>query len=136
MYLQDERAILVSTDNIHRPGSVKQLRTTCRSVGNSVLSYQLGHQSHDVLTENPLASGQQTWRTADFEQKMSDTIMFEAPVFPTVDLVAPQSNPKATYSVLGEFLYGLENLRKNRSSNETGEADDVGDGREPAEDIA
>jgi hypothetical protein len=35
--------------------------------------------------------------------------------------VVRQPNDKATYSVLGEFLYGLENLRKNRSVTDAAE---------------
>src|SRR2546430_15772743 len=35
--------------------------------------------------------------------------------------ICGQPNAKAAYSVLGEFLYGLENLRKNRSSTEAAE---------------
>ncbi len=137
-YLPEQQAILVSTDHVHKSGSVKNLRTTSHSdflgLSNSIVSYQLGPEDQKAWKRDPRGPGPQRWRISDFEEKLSGTIRIEKDSFPVVEPTAP-SNSRANYSALGEFLYGLENLRKNRGSAETGERDDAANGEEEAEDL-
>ena len=127
-FLPEHQTILVSIDHIHNPGSVKyhRGRTTPPGLGDSIVSFQL--------------STKREWGPSDIAEKLSETIRIEIEKdsFTSVE-VTEQKNPKATYSVLGEFLYGLENLRKNRdwSTAEAGQGDDAAaDGEDGAEDIA
>ena len=94
-----QQTILISTDNVHKPGSVKDMR-------------KQGAPWADGLCESHLLSEK------DHGGQERDGGMRWSPIPRKPGLAAHEivstSNEKATYSALGEFLYGLENLRKNR----------------------
>ena len=123
---QEKQSIVVSTDNVHVPGSVKHVRTESMPPGNSVVSFEL-------VYNNDLDGQDETQR--DLSWKPSDLISPIArqslsPAFGTSlsPQLIRQPNVKATYSVLGEFLYGLENSRKNRNVAEAAEEPNAGRG--------
>jgi hypothetical protein len=111
-YVQEEHTIMVSTDNIHIPGSVKKSRTDPAPLGGSVVSFQL---TYNNTSEGKGAERHLRWRPSDRFASLSASLLSGTLVAPKL---ASQTNPKATYSELGEFLYGLENLRKSRSDTE------------------
>jgi len=112
--MQDD-TILVSTDNIHVPGSVKQMRTDPAALEDSVVSFQL---DSDHFRDAHRKEGFLSWKPSDVHAPLSASLGSGTFV---VSALGGQPNAKAAYSVLGEFLYGLENLRKNRSSTEAAE---------------
>lgn len=124
-----EDTILVSTDNLHIPGSVKQMRTDPAALGDSVVAFQLGSdQFRDAHGAERLLS----WKPSNLTASLSASL--DSGTFVVPELCS-QPNAKATYSVLGEFLYGLENLRKNRSGTEAAE-ESIQDDGQPDKDIA
>jgi hypothetical protein len=127
--MHEEHTILVSMDNIHIPGSVKQMRTAPGPLGESVVSFEL---KHNHISEGNGEQRDLRWMPSELTASLSASLT--AGTFAVPEL-ASQTNPKATYSVLGEFLYGLENLRKNRSGGEATEElvqDDVPPNKERA----
>lgn len=106
---------MASTDNIHIPGSVKKSRTDPGPLGESVVSFQLTYTN---TSEGSGAERQLRWRPSDLIASL--TAILTSGTFVAPNRVS-QPNPKTTYSELGEFLYGLENLRKNRSDTEVAE---------------
>lgn len=135
VFMEAKQAMVVSMDNVHEAGSVKIPRTDPLGVGNSLVAYQLGPENSEAYKSSSRGSEPQRWRLSDYTEALFDTIVFEKDDFPKTDFIG-QTNPKATYSALGEFLYGLENLRKNRSGHEAGEngAGGQDDVEVPAED--
>lgn len=110
-----EDVILVSTDNVHMPGSVKQMRTDPAALADSVVSFQL---ESEHLRDAHGTKRYLSWKPSDLPAGLSASLDSGTFVGPEL---ASQPSAKATYSVLGEFLYGLENLRKNRSGMEVAE---------------
>jgi tRNA (guanine-N(7)-)-methyltransferase subunit TRM82 len=115
--LQGLQTILVSTDNVHIPGSVKRVRVDSDSarLGDSLVSFKLTNE--DDLNGQNRAERNLRWALCGPIAPETRTLTFGS----FVPEVVRQPNDKATYSVLGEFLYGLENLRKNRSVAEVAE---------------
>jgi hypothetical protein len=108
--LQGSQTILVSTDNVHIPGSVKRVRVDSDSVrlGDSLVSFKLTNE--DDLNGQNRTKRNLWWALCGPIAPETRTLAFGS----FVPEVVRQPNDKATYSVLGEFLYGLENLRKNK----------------------
>ena len=104
--------MVVSMDLVHAAGSVKEHRSSPAEPSASLQAFDLrdneGWVSSDLL--DPIKGGLESSRD----------------LLPRVDTSAPVKE-KATYSVLGEFLYGLENLRKNRSSDNAVANEEDGD---------
>jgi hypothetical protein len=115
--LQGSQTILVSTDNVHIPGSVKRVRVDSDSarLGDSLVSFKLANK--DDLNGQNRTERNLWWAPCGPIAPETRSLAFGS----FVPEVAGQPNDKATYSVLGEFLYGLENLRKNRSVAEAAE---------------
>jgi tRNA (guanine-N(7)-)-methyltransferase subunit TRM82 len=115
--LQGSQTIMVSTDNVHIPGSVKRVRVDSDSarLGDSLVSFKLTNE--DDLNGQNGTERNLWWTLCGPIAPETRTLAFGSLVPEDVR----QSNDKATYSVLGEFLYGLENLRKNRSVAEAAE---------------
>lgn len=125
--MPEQQTIVVSTDNVHKPGSVKQMRTDLAPLGESVISFQLTCKH---VTEGNGAERGLWWKRSDLSAPLSACLTLGTFLIPEL---ATQLNAKATYSVLGEFLYGLENLRKNRSGAEAAEETIQGDVSPPKE---
>jgi hypothetical protein len=115
--LQGSQTILVSTDNVHIPGSVKRVRVDSDSarLGDSLVSFKLTNE--DDLNGQNRTERNLWWAPCGPIAPETRSLSFGS----FVPEVVRQPNNKATYSVLGEFLYGLENLRKNRSVTEVAE---------------
>jgi hypothetical protein len=115
--LQKLQTILVSTDNVHIPGSVKRVRVDSDSarLGDSLVSFKLTNK--DDLNGQNRTERNLWWATCVPIATETRSLAFGS----FVPEAVRQLNDKATYSVLGEFLYGLENLRKNRSVTEAAE---------------
>jgi hypothetical protein len=109
--LQGPPTILVSTDNVHIPGSVKYMRPDSASprLGDSLVSFKLADKD-DPNGPNKMGSNL-WWAPCGPIAPEAQSLAFGS----FIPEAVRQPNDKATYSVLGEFLYGLENLRKNRS---------------------
>jgi hypothetical protein len=128
--MQEQQTIVVSTDNVHIPGFVKQTRTDPAPLGESVVSFELiyNHGSEVDGAKRGL-----WWTPSCLTALLSASLTSGTFIVPEL---GSQPNGKAAYSVLGEFLYGLENLRKNRSGAEAAEEtiqDDVLPAKEMAE---
>lgn len=115
--LQGPQTILVSTDSVHIPGSVKRERVDSDSarLGNSLVSFKLTNK--DGLIGQNRTERNLWWAPCGPIAPGTQGLAFRS----IVPEVVRQPNDKATYSVLGEFLYGLENLRKNRSVTDAAE---------------
>jgi hypothetical protein len=115
--LQGPLIILVSTDNVHIPGSVKRERVDSHSarLGDSLVSFKLTNK--DDLNGQNRTERNLWWAPCGPIAPETRSLAFGS----FVPEVVRQPNDKATYSVLGEFLYGLENLRKNRSVTDAAE---------------
>jgi hypothetical protein len=111
--------LLVSIDTIHLPGSCKEFRshefvssTFCRSF--ALVSCRSSAQQ----TEVPSFSF--VWESSKLGDDLNETIASSGSTTATYEVPPAPENPKpyqasSYYSALGEFLYGLENLRKKRS---------------------
>lgn len=125
--MQEEHAVIVSTDDVHIPGSVKRTRTDPAALGASIVSFHLASHSNHAAND---AKKLLCWKPSDLTASLSASLSLKRGI---VTELSSQPNVKAAYSVLGEFLYGLENLRKNRSGDEAADEpvqDEVPAGRD------
>lgn len=102
--LSDQRSIVVSLDAAHVSGSTLSYSTDSAASSPPLVAFEMD-TSGDGATWKPL--------------RLSDTLLSataqidDIPDVPEVSNNARQGR-KGAYSPLGEFLYGLENLRKKR----------------------
>lgn len=131
--------ILISIDTAHQPASVSTYRSEAPT--NFIESFSLNPVQDPELPSHPLPSTDQ-WLANSLSQPINQTIIshpssttfcFDSSEA-SITAIKPQSSPTDTkqrptttqrssssfshshtyYSPLGEFLYGLENLRKKR----------------------
>lgn len=122
--------MLVSLDNVHSPLSTKV--PISHKLAPIILSFRLdkldGERRSEWVEYDPTIRGPGTTQNSSFEDvasKLGQTLHSED--FRHEIEVESATKPNALYSPLGEFLYGLENLRKKSQ----------GDGHEQeAEDLA
>lgn len=109
--------MLVSLDNVHLPFSTNQTRSQLLSPIMSIFELNTA-QNHGDWQYNliPCSLGieadgnQQSSSLDDVASKLKSTLQSKG-VWHEIEF-EKDTNSKALYSRLGEFLYGLENLRK------------------------
>ena len=125
-HAHEEKLIMVSLDSAHAVGSMKSMERDS-SIGNEMLVAfeMIGQTLNDTIL-----------RPAKIVESLNLAIsdLSGMPDVPRPDNVQGKRS-RGEYSFLGEFLYGLENLRKRRgaAAADDGEGDDDAD--EP-EDVA
>lgn len=110
--LDERKQILVSIDTVHRPCSMKSYRSQPEQASGQLQAFNLDiNEKHITTTEKFRWS--EVDLPANFE-KIIETLP-EAPTSPHNDDTVYKGYEKI-FSPLGEFLYGLENLRKKQGA--------------------
>lgn len=108
----DSSEILVSTDTVHKSGSCRHYRDEPAPVSNGIqriFAKHLTSQSDSKTTTSKMLEHSDSKVKLELEPMSSETI-FAKGSLPDND---PEGKPpEKHYSSLGEFIYGLENLRK------------------------
>ena len=104
--IEEKQMILVSIDNVHEPGSTKESRIGPETVPATVHEYELvasdstaKYQQMEWMATSKLIVDEAIWQERNLDLGMKSFT---------------RAKGRGVYSELGEFLYGLENLRKNR----------------------
>lgn len=116
-----QACIAIAIDDVHEPGSMKVLREELTSSSCSIKIFKLSQNAISILsqrgTENPgeILSPSDLWEDMQVEfeveavQRESSTVSRDVN-----DTEVKDKNQGRLSGQLGEFLYGLENLRKKR----------------------
>lgn len=116
-----EGQFVIGIDKQHTAGSCKELRVNPHGYGSSIETLQLSigeTGSLDLGRPESAAEYHAEAITADQLPKRQE--------WPEKDKVGSGKNVEAPYSALGEFIYGLENLRKRKGvKGEDDEEEDV-----------
>ncbi|KAK4943802.1 tRNA (guanine-N(7)-)-methyltransferase non-catalytic subunit trm82 [Elasticomyces elasticus] len=108
--------IVVSIDTVHKPGSMRDVGSEEVPKSDFFETFELfsniskDAQGTDQPVESP-AGRDLRWERSSLAMLLNDAVTVSDDIeLPVEDL----AKAKGTYSVLGEQLYGLENLRKKR----------------------
>jgi hypothetical protein len=121
--------IVVSIDSVHKPGSMKEIRPDETPATEVFETYELfSNLSGDANGSSQPAEDPTTTDACQLRwERSSLAVVLNNSVSHSCEEVAVplenSSRDKNAYSVLGESLYGLENLRKKRGQN-AAEAED------------
>lgn len=126
--------MMVSLDNVHSPWSMNRLNRA--KVPPDIAIFDLKIDQNDpsiqcewIQFEPPLHQHDGFITSGSFDDiasKLPDTLQSED-VYHEIEISAPTKS-KSLYSSLGEFLYGLENLRKKNRIE--GDGEQTGEGIE------
>ncbi|KAJ9655088.1 tRNA (guanine-N(7)-)-methyltransferase non-catalytic subunit trm82 [Neophaeococcomyces mojaviensis] len=124
--LREQHAVVVSIDSVHKPCSVKEYRDEDGRDVDPVQIFTLRpEQLHEVEAE---IFGVRLERNANLVSFRMDGISIESLSNKREATGYNQDKGhEKMYSVLGEFIYGLENLRKRRGKATDEEEDDDND---------
>ncbi|EXJ81587.1 hypothetical protein A1O1_07651 [Capronia coronata CBS 617.96] len=122
--------IVVSIDTVHKPGSVRVIRPEETPATEAFETFELfsnisNDQNGSSEIENLVDGPELRWEKTSLAMLLNDSALHcEIPDAP----VEQPSKAENTYSVLGETLYGLENVRKKRGLHvQEDDAEDLGD---------
>ncbi|RMZ87528.1 hypothetical protein DV736_g5249, partial [Chaetothyriales sp. CBS 134916] len=103
--LAERDLIIISLDTAHEKGSTRSFKAESSSENGSLEAFEL----------ETTQKGWVVWKPADIVQRLNAAIagIEDRPVVIEAERTERQ-RAKSDYSALGEFLYGLENLRKKR----------------------
>ncbi len=101
--VEEQTMAMISVDNVHLPGSMLRQRTDVRDSDFSIITLEL--DSTTLQWSRPAVG---------FSLKSNDVEDLQELLPETPTEAARSSRARGEYSALGEFLYGLENLRKTR----------------------
>lgn len=126
---QSKGMMLVSLDNVHAPLSMKRPISHPLPPLISAFQLQVNHQDedwqYDWIEYNRPGSAAESVQPSSFDDmasKLEHTLQSDD-VLHDIEVEEP-TKAKELYSSLGEFLYGLENLRKKTQGD--GEAQQAG----------
>lgn len=115
--LKERDLMLVSLDNVHSPLSTKEPTSHALAPAIRVFGPRLeksdGERQFEWVGYDPATGGHGTVQNGSFEDiasKLNQTLQSND-VRHEIEL-QNATKPNALYSPIGEFLYGLENLRK------------------------
>ena len=116
------RVILVSIDTVHQPGSMKARRVEPLSSEEAIICFALQNTTQPGATNASAISQEEHEVLPIWTQSTLPAIaraLVSEPVIVSAGLEDDkQHKAHKYYSKLGEFLYGLENLRKQRGQEE------------------
>lgn len=128
------RFIVVSIDTVHQSGSMKSRRNELLSQEEAIVCFTRCDEPH-TLASNIITAKQGEGRVQSLWTRSPlpslDTALAGENLMAAIEPEEGQHKPHKRYSKLGEFLYGLENLRKQRGqedpeANEEAGADENG----------
>jgi hypothetical protein len=136
--IKETETMLVSVDNVHVQLSTKE--PASHKIKPLIYAFALqfssihGAPQYDWIRYRCPIKGQESAENGSFEDiasRLEDTLQAEDILF-EIEL-EKSVQPKALYSSLGEFLYGLEHLRKRSHGNGEEQQAEGLDGTHPAE---
>jgi tRNA (guanine-N(7)-)-methyltransferase subunit TRM82 len=125
-----ERSLItVAIDTVHDPYSMKHTRTKLLDQGEGAICFELDRETYlSIVNSDPALKVKLTrctvWQRSEWFLAIARPLCDDS-VMAAVELEEgkKQQKPHDVCSKLGEFLYGLENLRKQRGQ-EAGEAEE------------
>ena len=123
----DGLEIIISVDTAHEAASVVSYANDGEATSTRRLleAFELTASSNGNAVETE--KGSMVWLPSQLTGKLEGAVgqINDLPEIPQSPKLGRPSQRKGNYSLLGEFLYGLENLRKKRGAAAAeGEADD------------
>ena len=114
---QGQNLLIISLDPAHEVGSMKAFDTGESLLNETMVAFKLGKQ-FDKLEWLPAGIAEPLNAAIIQLENMSEVLETES---------SERQRSKGDYSSLGEFLYGLENLRKRRGQALEDAEDEVDD---------
>lgn len=118
----DQQAIIVSLDTAHLPGSTLSIHAASDASTPKLQAFRL-HHTNGIASWIPF--DEQSSGLSSAVAQVSDLPELPASV---VEGSRGRSDRKSPYSSVGNFLYGLENLRKKRDFTGRDAEDEDGEG--------
>lgn len=115
--------MLVSLDNVHLPLSTNQ--ATLQSLSPIIRIFELDVTQHEWIPCSPANEADRNPQSGILDHvasKLENTLQLENVRYEIE--FEKDTNPKALYSRLGEFLYGMENLRKKAQGDREGQEEE------------